>query len=208
MDSQVGDTTCRTVMELATREIGARPAAPEEGHSVSVVSNLLREAEVVYTNGSYRSSGKLFERIRGSAIGEGSASIVARGYDGSYRTVRMDLTGMIDSAVTAKLVGAAVAGSLGSGHRDQVTDCKSLLAIEARARTDKPVKYHQRGLLAGIKQARHRLRWHRSHPGGRAQGGKTTLRYGWRTRRRRVQRRSGRGAGSCTIWGTSILRRC
>ena len=53
---------------------------------------------------------------------------------------------------------------MGSGHRDQVTDCKSLLAIEARARANRPLKYHQRGLLAGIKQARHRLRWHRSHP--------------------------------------------
>ena len=71
---------------------------------------------------------------------------------------------MIDSAATAELVGAAVAGTLGSGHRDQITDCKSLLAIEARARANRPVKYHQRGLLAGIKQARHRLRWHRSHP--------------------------------------------
>ena len=80
----MGDTTCRTVVELATRKIGAQAAAPEEGHSVSVVSNLLREAEAVYTDGSYRSGGKLFDRIRGRAIGEGSASIVARGYDGSY----------------------------------------------------------------------------------------------------------------------------
>ena len=76
----------------------------------------------------------------------------------------MDLTGMIDSATTAELVGAAVAGTLGAGHRDQITDCKSLLAIEARVRANRPVKHHQRGLLAGIKQARHRVRWHRSHP--------------------------------------------
>ena len=152
----MGDTTCRTIFDLASRRIGAR----DDGHSVSVVSNLLRDAGAVYTDGSYRTNGNLFGRIRGNATGEGSASIVARGYDESYIAVRMDLTG-IDSA---ELVGAAVAGTLGSGHRDQVTDCKSLLAIEARARTDRPVKYHQRGLFAGIKQARHRLHWHCSHP--------------------------------------------
>ena len=67
-------------------------------------------------------------------------------------------------AATAELVGVAVAGTLDSGHRDQITDCKSLLAIEARVRVNRPVKYHQRGLLTGIKQDRHRLRWHRSHP--------------------------------------------
>ena len=53
--------------------------------------------------------------------------------DGSYRAMRMDLTGKVDSAATAELVGAAVAGAAGTGHRDQVTDCKSILAMEARA---------------------------------------------------------------------------
>ena len=39
----------------------------------------------------------------------------------------MDLSGMIDSAATAELVRAVVAGAPGSGHRYQVTHCKSLL---------------------------------------------------------------------------------
>ena len=103
-DLQVGDTTCRTVVELATRRIGNRAAAPSDGHSISVISNLLRDAEAVYTDGSYRTGGNLFGRIRGTATGEGSASILARVYDGSYKAVRVDLTGMIDSAATAELV--------------------------------------------------------------------------------------------------------
>ena len=47
---------------------------------------------------------------------------MAKGYDGS--ALRIDLTGKVDSAATAELVGAAVAGAAGTDHRDQVTDCK------------------------------------------------------------------------------------
>ena len=75
----MGDTTCRTVIEMATRRIGTRASAPDWGQSVGVISNLLRDSEAVYTNGSYRTSGNLFGRIRGTATGVGSASIVARG---------------------------------------------------------------------------------------------------------------------------------
>ena len=103
-----------------------------------MISNLLRDAEVVYTDGSYRTSGNLSGRIRGTATGVGSASIVARGYDGSCKAVRLDLTGLIDSVAMGELIGAAVVGTLGSGHRDQVTDCKSLLAIEGRVRSNRP----------------------------------------------------------------------
>ena len=38
--------------------------------------------------------------------------------------------GRVDSAATAELVDAAVAGAAGTDHRDQVTDCESILAIE------------------------------------------------------------------------------
>ena len=96
----------------------------------------------MYTDGSCRTSGNLFGRIRGTATGVRSASIVARGYDGSYKAVRLDLTGLIDSAATAELVEAAVAGTLGSGHRDQVTD---LLAIGGG--------YGRIGLLSATKGA-------------------------------------------------------
>ena len=50
----------------------------------------------------------------------------------------MNLTGKVDSAATAELVVAAVAGAAGTDHKDQVTDCKSILAIEARARAGTP----------------------------------------------------------------------
>ena len=76
----------------------------------------------------------------------------------------MDLTGKVDSAATAELVGAAVAGAAGTGHRDQVTDCKSILAIEARARAARPLKFHQRVLLSSARTMQHKIRWHRSHP--------------------------------------------
>ena len=69
-------------------------------------------------------SGNLFGRIRRTATGVSSPSIVVRGYDGSYKAVRLDLTGLMDSA-NAELVDsteAAVARTLGSEHRDQVTD--------------------------------------------------------------------------------------
>ena len=47
------------------------------------------------------------------------------GNNGSYRALRFDLTDRADSATTAELVGM---GAAGSGHRDQVTGCKSLLS--------------------------------------------------------------------------------
>ena len=91
--------------------------------------DLLAGAETVYTDGSYKVVGTLLQRIRRTALYQASASIVAKGYDGSYKALLFDLTGRVDSAATAELVGAA-----GTGHRDQVMDCKSILAIEARAR--------------------------------------------------------------------------
>ena len=76
----------------------------------------------------------------------------------------MNLTGKVDSAATAELVVAAVAGAAGTDHKDQVTDCKSILAIEARARAARPLKFHQRVLLSSAKTMQHKIRWHRSHP--------------------------------------------
>ena len=55
-------------------------------------------------------------------------------------------------------------GAAGTDHRDQVTDCKSILAIEARARAARPLKFHQRVLLSSTKTMQHKIRWHRSHP--------------------------------------------
>ena len=93
------------------------------------------------------------------------ASIVAKGYDGSYKVLSLDLLGKVDSATTAELVGAAVAGAAGMGHRDQVTDCKSILAIDARAREARPpLKLPQRVLISSAKSMQQVIRWHRAHP--------------------------------------------
>ena len=140
------------------------PPLPPPPSALTPLVDLLAGAESVYTDGSYKVVGSLLQRIRGTATQQASASIVAKGYDGSYKALRMDLTGKVDSAATAELVGAAVAGVAGTGHRDQVTDCKSILAIEARARAARPLKLHQRVLLSSAKTMKHKIRWHRSHP--------------------------------------------
>ena len=77
-----------------------------------------------------------------------SASIVAKEYFGNYSALRLNLTGRVDSASTTELIGTTVADTAGSGHRDQLTDWKSLLAIESRARGNIPLKYHQRVILS------------------------------------------------------------
>lgn len=81
------------------------------------------------------------QRIRRTALRQASAFIVAKGNDGNYKALLFDLTGRVDSAATAELVGAAVAGAAGTGHKTQVTDCKSFLAIEARAKTTRPLRF-------------------------------------------------------------------
>ena len=103
-------------------------------HLPDVVEPLAR-AEKVYRDDSFKVAGTLLvvlQMVRGTALHQALASIVAKRYDGSYKALRPDLTGKVDSATTTELVGAAVAGAAGTGHRDQVTDCKSILAIQAR----------------------------------------------------------------------------
>ena len=78
-----------------------------------------------------------------------SASIVAMGYDGSYKALRLDLTGRVDSA---GLDGAEAAGTC---HRNQAAECKSLLVIETRARAARPVKFPQLVLLSSAKSMHH-----------------------------------------------------
>lgn len=89
------------------------------------------------------------------ALHQASASIVVKGYDGSYRALRLDLTGRVDSAATAQLVGAAVSGAAGTGHKGQVTDCKFILVIEARARAACPIKFSQRVQHSSAKSMQH-----------------------------------------------------
>ena len=161
-DWHSGEYTCRTVMAILDKQV--TPPLPPPPSALTPLVDLLAGAESVYTDGSYKVVGSLLQRIRGTATQQASASIVAKGYDGSYKALRMDLTGKVDSAATAELVGAAVAGAAGTGHKDQVTDCKSILAIEARARAARPLKFHQRVLLSSAKTMQHKIRWHRSHP--------------------------------------------
>ena len=171
-DWHSGEYTCRTVMAILDKQV--TPPLPPPPSALTPLVDLLTGAETVYTDGSYKVVGSLLQRIRGTATQQASASVVAKGFDGSYKALRMNLTGKVDSAATAELVGAAVAGAAvagaavagaaGTGHRDQVTDCKSILAIEARARAARPLKLHQRVLLSSAKKMKHKIRWHRSHP--------------------------------------------
>ena len=71
--------------------------------------------------------------------------------DGSYAALHLDLTGQVSSATGSELVAAFLAGKAGkeaTAHRDQITDCKSLLAIDAKIKTGRPMQYHQRSLTA------------------------------------------------------------
>ena len=154
-DWHSGEHTCRTVMAILDKQV--TPPLPPPPSALSPMVDLLAGAETVYTDGSYKVVGTLLQRIRGTATQQASASIVAKGYDGSYKALRKDLTGKVDSAATAELVGAAVAGAAGTDHRDQVTDCKSILAIEARARAARPLKFHQRVLLSSAKTIQHKV---------------------------------------------------
>ena len=62
--------------------------------------------------------GSLLQRVCGTALRPASAFIlvVANSYEGSYKALRLDLMGRVDSAAMAELVDAA-----GTGHGDQVT---------------------------------------------------------------------------------------
>ena len=75
------------------------------------------KAETVYTYGSYMVVGSSLQRVCGTALRPASAFILvfANGYEGSYKALRLDLMGRMDSAATAEVVGAA-----GTGHGDQV----------------------------------------------------------------------------------------
>ena len=62
------------------------------------------------------------------------------------------------------LVAAVLAGRAGTTHRDQITDCKSLLDIDSKLRKGRPMPYHQRSLMACRETGAVELRWHESHP--------------------------------------------
>ena len=96
-----------------------------------------------------------------------AAGIVAQYPDGSYAALRIDLTGQVSSAAGSELVAAFLAGKAGkeaTTHRDQITDCKSLLAIDAKIKTGRPMQYHPRSLSACRETGAVELWWHKSHP--------------------------------------------
>ena len=62
--------------------------------------------------------------------------------------LRLDRTGSVDSAATTELVAS---GAAGTGHGDQVTDCKSLKKIEAQARAARPLKFPDSALLSSAR---------------------------------------------------------
>ena len=120
-------------------------------------------ASKVYTDGTYSVAGPLIDRIKGVATKRAAAGIVAQYPDGSYSALRMDLTGQVSSAAGSELVAAVLAGMAGTTHRDQITDCKSLLDIDAKLKNGRPMPYHQRSLMACRETGAVQLRWHESH---------------------------------------------
>ena len=115
-----------------------------------------------------------------------SASIVAKEYFGNFLALRLDLTGRVDSASTTELIGATVADAAGSGHRDQLTDCKLLLAIESRALGNIPLKCNQRVIHSSKDRQTHMIpdggRWHRAtRKRDQIPGWKMTTESTWRT---------------------------
>ena len=94
-----------------------------------------------------------------------AAGIAAQYPDGSYAALHMDRTGQVSSAAGLELVAAVLAGKAGKeAHRDQITDCKSHLAIDAKIKTGRPMQYHQRSLMACRETGAVELWWHKSHP--------------------------------------------
>ena len=57
-----------------------------------------------------------------------------------------------------------LAGRAGTTHRDQITDCKSLLDIDAKLKNRRPMSYHQRSFMASRETGAVELRWPESHP--------------------------------------------
>ena len=135
---------------------------PSAGYDA--LTALLQGASTVHTDGTYSVDGPLIDRIRGVATKRAAAGIVAQYPDGSYAALRLDLTGQVSSAAGSKLVAAVPAGRAGTTHRDQITDCKSLLDIDAELRKGRPMPYHQRSLMACRGTGAVELRWHESHP--------------------------------------------
>ena len=93
-----------------------------------------------------------------------AAGIVAQYSDRGYAALRLDLTGQLSSAAGSELVAAVLAGKAATTHREQITDCKSLLDIDAKVKSGRPIQYHQRSLMVCRETGAIELRWHKSHP--------------------------------------------
>ena len=143
---------------MVDRPVSETPAG------ISALTALLQWASKVYTDGTYSVVGPLIDRIRGTATKRAAAGIVAQYPDGSYAALRLDLTGQVTSAAGSELVAAVLAGKVGTTHTDQITDCKSLLDIDAKLKKGKPMQYHQRSLMSCRETGAVELRWHKSHP--------------------------------------------
>ena len=113
-DWHSGERTCGTVMAILDKQVTPPLLVPPPPSALIPLVELL--AETVYTDAPYKVVWP--GRIRGTPTLQESASIVAKRYDDSYRALRIDLTGKVDSAATAELVGAAVSSAAGTNPRD------------------------------------------------------------------------------------------
>ena len=57
-----------------------------------------------------------------------------------------------------------LAGKVETTHTDQITDCKSLLDIDAKLKYGRPMQYHQSLLMACRETGAVELRWYKSPP--------------------------------------------
>ena len=149
----------RKAVSISNKSISVKRPDTETSAGISALTSLLQRASKVYTDGTYSVVGPLIDRIKGIAVRKAAAGIVAQYPDGSYAALRLDLTGQVSSAAGSELMAAVLADKAGTTHRDQITDCKSLLAIDAKLKLSRPMQYHQRSLMACRETGTVELRW-------------------------------------------------
>ena len=154
----------RKVVSIATKCVMVDRPVSEPAAGISALTALLQDFRRRSTR-MYSVVGSVIDRIRDTATKPAAAGIVAQYPDGSYAALRLDLTGQVNSAADSELVAAVLACKAGTTHTDHITDCKSLLDLDARLKNGRHMQYHQRSLMAFREIGAVELRWHKSHPG-------------------------------------------
>lgn len=128
----------RKVVCIANKRISMERPATGTSTGIGALTTLLQGATKAYTDGTYSVVGHLMGRIKVVAVRKAAAGIVAQYLAGSYAALRLDLTGQVSSAAGSELIAAVLAAKT---HRDQLTDCKSPLAIDTKVKSGRPTQY-------------------------------------------------------------------